>query len=65
MNDAFQYDLSCNCKLSGTSFDVIDEPDDPCCACCHTRLIAEIIEANGFDNLPRHLNEKVLVSNQW
>ena len=54
--------MSCNCKLSGTSFGVIDEADDPCYACCHTRLIAEITEANGFDNLPRHLNQKVLVA---
>ena len=31
-------------------------------ACCHTRLIVEIIEANGFDSLPRRLNKKVLVA---
>ena len=61
MNDAFRYDLSCNCKLSGTSFGVIDEADDPCYACCHTRLIAEIIEADGFDKFLRHLNKKVLI----
>ena len=62
MNDAFRYDLSCNCRLPGTSFGVIDEADDLCYACCHTRLIAEIIEANGFDSLPRYLNKKVLVA---
>ena len=61
MNDASRYDLSCNCKLSGTSFGAIDEADDPYYACCHTRLIAEIIEADGFDKLPRHLNKKVLI----
>ena len=61
MNDAFRYDLLCNYKLPGTSFGVIDEADDPCYACCHTRLIAEIIEAEGFGKLPRHLNKKVLI----
>ena len=61
MNDAFRYDLLCNCKLSGTWFGAIDEADDQCYACCHTRLIAEIIEADGFDKLPRHLNKKLLI----
>ena len=61
MNDAFRYDLLRNYKLSGTSFGVIIEADDPCYACCHTRLIAEIIEAEGCDKLSRHLNKKVLI----
>ena len=47
--------------MFGTSFGVIDETDDPCYACCHNRLIAEIIEADVFDKLPRHLNKKALI----
>ena len=65
MNDAFRHDLSCSCKLSGTTFCVIDEADDPSYACCHTRLIAEIIEADGFGKFPRHLNKKVLIVIDW